>query len=335
MAFGTGLGGQIGVAAETTYGTFVPPTRFHEFDKETLKKEKGTFQGGGIAAGRLADLASRRVLSTASGSGGFTSDVTYTGMGLLVAHLMGSSAAPVQQGATTAYLQTHDLGDNLGKYLSVQKGVPTTNGTVNPYSFSGGKVTSATFQCDFGSVLTCDWQFDFQGVSEVPALASASYPATNNPFFGGQMAVKLGTYGAETSISGVTKIEVKIERSMATQRYYAQSAGSPATKLEPLTNDYVKVSGTLTTDFVAKADLADRFASDANTSLVIEWVGPTIASTYKNTFRIKVPAIFVDSDTPQIGGNDIVSTGFQFTGQVDASSHPLATIEYISTDTTI
>lgn len=334
MAIGSGLAASIGLAAEATYGTYVAPTRFLEFTKEDLKKVKNTIQGGGLAAGRFANLGSRRVLTTVGGGGTVDLEVTNKSYGLILAHLLGSSATPVAQGGTAAYLQAHTLGDNLGKYLTVQKGVPDTGGTVRPYSFLGGKITSATFQCDVLGTLMSTLEFDFKDVTEAQALAAPSYATGITPFHGGQMQVKLGTYGAETAISGVKKVEVKIERPLNTERFYASTAGFPATKSEPIMNDYISVSGSLETDFVTKADLADRFATDSSTSLVIEWVGPTIAGAFKQTFRIKVPLIFVDSDTPNVEGADIVSTSYAFTGQSDGTNSVVA-IDYISTDTSL
>jgi hypothetical protein len=76
MAIGSGLAASIGVAAESTYGTYVAPTRFLEFTKEDLKKTKTTIQGGGLAAGRFAKLGSRRVLATVGGTGSIEMDVT-------------------------------------------------------------------------------------------------------------------------------------------------------------------------------------------------------------------------------------------------------------------
>jgi hypothetical protein len=332
MAIGSGLAASLGLAEESVYGTYTAPTRHLEFSKEDLKKIKTTVQGGGLAAGRFAQLGSRRVLTTVSGGGTVDLEVTNKGYGLIIEHLLGSSATAVQQAATTAYLQAHTIGDNIGKYLSVQKGVPDTGGTVRPYTFLGGKITGATFQCDVLGTLMSTVEFDFKDVSEAQALAAPSYAAGVAPFHGGQMVVKLGTYGAETAITGVKKIEVKIERPQANERFYASAAGSPATKSEPIMNDYLSVSGTLEADYVTKADLADRFASDASTSLVIEWIGPIIASTYAETFRIKVPMIFVDSDTPGVEGPDVVSTPYSFTGQSDGTN-PVVAIDYMSTDT--
>ncbi|WP_452091732.1 phage tail tube protein [Bacillus cereus] len=63
MAIGSGLGAQLGIAAETTYGTYVAPSKFIEFTQESLALKKTTAQSAGIAAGRLLALSSRRVLT--------------------------------------------------------------------------------------------------------------------------------------------------------------------------------------------------------------------------------------------------------------------------------
>ena len=65
--------------------------------------------------------------------------------GLLLQHVTGGSAVPVQQAATAAYLQTHVVGDNYGKGLSAQAVVPNTAGTLYPFTMYGAKVASATF----------------------------------------------------------------------------------------------------------------------------------------------------------------------------------------------
>jgi hypothetical protein len=95
--------------AETTYGTFVAPTKFIEFTKESLVLKKTTAQSAGIAAGRLLPLSSRRVLTRKEVSGSFDMEIANKGMGLILQALMGTTVTPVQQAATTAYLQTHTL----------------------------------------------------------------------------------------------------------------------------------------------------------------------------------------------------------------------------------
>ena len=332
MAIASGLAAQIGVAAESTYGTYVAPTRFVEYNKADLKKKKNVVQGGGLAAGRIAQLGSRRVVTSESVEGGFELEVANKGMGLLLAHLLGSSATPVQQGATAAYLQAHTVGDNIGKSLTIQHGVPDLTGTVRPYTFMGCKLSGAELSCKVDELLTMSLDIDGRQASEVETLVAASLATGVAPFHWAQMSVKLGTFGAEAAVSGVKGFSVKFDRGMASERFYAGAA--PYLKAEPVMNDWLKVSGSLDVDLVDKADFADRFAADSATSLVIEFVGPLIASTYYQTFRIKVPMVFFDGDTPTVDGPDVTSGGYPFVAQLDGTN-PLVSIDYISTDTTL
>lgn len=329
MGIGSGLGSSIGVVAESTYGTYVAPTRWYEFSGETLEKKKNAIQGGGLAAGRMQQLGSRRVINTLGGGGNVMMEVTTTKMGLLLQHLMGTTVTPVQQAATAAYKQTHTLADNFGKSLTIQKGVPDVGGTARPYSFLGCKVASAEFTCSLDDFLKVNLEIDAQDVTEGQTLAAPSY-VSNSPFSFLQMSVKLGTYGAETAVTGIRGVNVKIERPMNVDRQYAGAAGL---KAEPIMNDFVKITGSIDADYVTKADLADRFASDSSTSLVVEWVGANIESTYYYTFRINVPMIFVDGTTPQVEGPDVVSTSYAFVSQYDGTNLP--SIVYTSTDTTV
>ena len=328
MAIGSGLGAQIGIAAESTYGTFVAPTRFPEFNKESLVLKKTTAQSTGIAAGRLMALSSRRVVTQREVSGSIELEVANKGMGLLLQALMGTTVTPVQQGATTAYLQTHTLADVFGKSLTIQKGVPLTTGTVTDKSFVGCKIVSAEFSCEVGGMLTATFEFDGKDCDEGQTLATASY-VSSSPFHFGQMAVKSGTFGAETALDGIRKVSIKIERPQDVGRFYANQT---ALKKEPISNDLVKITGSLETDYVATT-LDDLHTSDTATSLVWEFLGPIIASTHAETFRIKLPAIKLDEAPPTVEGYEVVKPTYNFTALYDGTN--AAAIEYMSTDTTV
>ena len=328
MAIGSGLGAQLGIAAETTYGTFTAPSKFIEFTKESLVLKKTTAQSAGIAAGRLLPLSGRRVVTQTEASGSIDLEVTNKAMGLLLQALMGTTVTPVQQGAGPAYLQTHTLADTAGKSLSIQKGVPLTTGLVTDKTFLGCKVISAEFSCEVGGMLTASFEFDSKGCDETQTLATASYPAMS-PFHFGQMSLKTGTFGTETARDGIRKVSIKIERPQAVDRFYAGSSG---TKKEPITNDQVKITGSFEMDYV-DTTLDDLHTSDAATSLVWQFVGPNIATTYDETFRIKLPAIRVDEAPPTVDGFDLVKPTISFTGLYDGTNQPV--IEYISTDATL
>jgi hypothetical protein len=328
MAIGSGLGAQLGVSAESTYGTFVAPSKFIEFTKESLALKKTTAQSAGIAAGRLMALSSRRVVTRREVGGSIDLEVTNKGMGLLLQALMGTSVTPVQQGAGPAYLQTHTLASVAGKSLTIQKGVPLTTGTVTDKTFVGCKVTSGEFSCGVGEMLTGTFEIDGKDCDESQTLAAASY-SSMSPYHFGQMALKTGSFGTEAALDGIRKVSVKIERPQDVERFYANQS---ALKKEPIENDQVKITGNLETDYVATT-LDDLHTSDGATSLVWEFVGPNIATTYFETWRLTLPAIRLDEGPPQVDGFGVVKPTFNFTALYDGTNLPK--IEYISTDATL
>jgi len=290
--------------------------------------KKTTAQSAGIAAGRLLPLSARRVLTRKEVSGSIELEVSNKGMGLLLQTLMGTTVTPVQQGATAAYLQTHTLASVAGKSLTIQKGVPLTTGTVTDKTFVGCKITSGEFSCGVGEMLTGSFEIDGKDCDESQTLAVASY-SNMSPFHFGQMALKTGTFGAETALDGIRKVSVKFERPQDVDRFYANQA---ATKKEPIENDQVKITGSLETDYVATT-LDDLHTSDGATSLVWEFVGPLIASTFFETFRVTLPAVKLDEGPPVVDGFGVVKPTFNFTGLFDGTNQPK--IEYISTDVTL
>lgn len=328
MAIGSGLGAQIGIAAESSYGTFVAPAKFVEFTKESLVLQKTTAQSAGIAAGRLVPLSSRRVVTQRQASGSLEMEVTNKAMGVLLQTLMGTTVTPVQQAATAAYLQTHILADTAGKSLTIQKGVPLTTGTVTDKTFLGCKVISAEFSCEVGGMLLATFEIDAKDCDETQTLAVATYPAMS-PFHFMQMSVKTGSYGTETALDGIRKVSVKIERPQAVERFYAGQAGL---KKEPISNDQVKITGSLETDYVATT-LDDLHTSDAATSLVWDFTGPLIAATHYERFTVKIPAIRLDDAPPVVEGFDVVKPTYNFTGLYDGTNP--TQIEYMSTDITL
>ena len=333
MAVGSGIAQQLGVSPEVTYGTYVAPAKFLQVDKVSIKKVKNIAQGNGLGAGRLMALGSRRVPTTKAAAGSISLEVVNKTMGPLLQALMGTTVTPVVQGATAAYLQTHTLADNVGKMLTIQHGVPDTTGTVRPYTYLGCKITGAEFTFDLsaGEVMAT-FDLDAKDVVESQGLVAASYATGTRPFVSTDVTVRVGTFGAEVAVTGIKKITVKIERPQDTGRFYF-GATVLGTKAEPLQNDYVKVSGSITSDFVDKTIWADRFAADTATSVVVEAIGNLIASTFFETFRIRLPQVFLDGDTPTVDGPDVVKTDFPFTCLFDGTNYPA--IEYMSTDTTV
>lgn len=334
MAIGSGLAGQVGYVAESTYGTYVAPTRFHEPNGEvSFNLNKIIVQGGGVAAGRHAQPGSARVVTGKGGTGTLPLEVRQSKMGILLQHLFGSTPTPTVVNTSTGYLQAHTLADNVGKYLTIQSGVPDALGTVNDYSFLGAKIVAAEFACAVDGLLTVNFEFDFRDMTEAQTLATASYTTTSQkPFSWQDFSLKLGTYGSEASIVGVRGFTLRIERPQDVDRRYAGNAGL---KSEPIWNDFAVVSGTIDADMVTKADLADRYHADTATAAIFSFEDTDVSLAGSPTvypkFDIRVSQMYLNDATPKLNGPGIVSTSYAFVGQNDLTN-PVVAINYTSTD---
>ncbi|HNE35853.1 MAG TPA: phage tail tube protein [Microthrixaceae bacterium] len=338
MAIGSGAGAYFGISAESTWGTYVAPTRFLP-GNFTVKAEHQTVPVGGYAAaGRLGPVDEIETLLW--GTGHYEGEVLRTGMGLLLQHVTGGSAVPVQQAATTAYLQTHVVGDNYGKGLSAQAVVPNTAGTLYPFTLYGSKVASATFSCAKGESLKVAVDLWGKKMDQVQTAAASGYTATQAalPFNWTQMNLKLGTFNSEAATSGVKGVSVTIGRSMnADDSFYAGGQGYPS---EPVMSagdlaSLIPITGTVDIDLMTKAEFVDRFMGHTNTSLLWDFIHSTaIASTYYPTWSLQTPKVYFDTTGIDVSGANVINASVPFKAFVD-TTNGYATMKYMSTDTAI
>lgn len=328
MAIGSGLGSSIGLAPEVTYGTYVAPSKFIEGTLQ-LNRQINTYQGGGMAAGQTVQRGSRRKVASERVEGTLDVGVQSLGMGHLLNGLMGTNAITTP-GGTTPRLQTHTLGDTFGKMYTIQGGVPQINGTVIPYTFLGSQIVGAEFSCETGGGLSAKFNIAAQKATTAQTLAAPTYPNANDYHFA-ISTLKLGTFGAETLVDGVKSVSVSIERPKHPGGPYMGGGGF---RSQGVLNDWTKITGSINADFIDKTAFADRFLNDQSCSLVWEFIGPTIETTFKETFRIKIPLIFFEGDLPSASGPDVVSTTFNFTGLFDGTNSAM-TIEYQNIETAL
>ena len=333
MAIGSGLGSSFGFSAESSYGTYVAPTKFVRHRSANIQKAANRVQGEGIQSGVYGMLLSQFVEATTAATGTVTFDVQSKGLGVLLNTLMGGTVSPVQQGATTAYLQTHTLADPFGKSMSVQVGLPQRGGTVTPATLKGAKVASVAFQAGVDSVLQATATLDAQAYENSTSLATPSYLSGVNVFHGGQMTVKIGTYGSEAAVSGVKTMSATINRGMDVAGYYA-GATVPGTKSEPVLNAATSITGSFGVDFINTTDFHTRAVGNTSTSVVITFVGPLIASTYYETFTITIPSVvFPSPESFDVADRNVLNATFNWEWRYDGTNLP--TIAYTTTDTTL
>ena len=330
MAIGSGIGSQVGFSAESVYGTYVAPTKFLRGKTYNATRTQERPQGEGIQTGIAGPMGDHFVETTNAATGSLGVDVTTNGWGVLLQGITGGTSTSVLSG-TTAYTQTHTLGDPYGKSVTFQIGVPYRSGTVACKTLTGCKVTGAEFSAGTNEILSATVNFDAQKYDEGQSLAAASY--TSSSVFHGKLAtLKLGTYGAEAALAGVTSVSLNWNKALDVDDYYLNASGL---KTEPVLNGDYDISGSISADWTTAVATAlhDRMIGNTSTSLVWEFVGTNIETTYYRTIRFTVPGVFFSGDTQSVSGKDALNTSYNFNWKYDGTNLPK--IEYITTDTAL
>jgi hypothetical protein len=323
----TGLLSQLGVSVETTYGTFVTPNRFLEFYSEGLTRNPTFLTSTGLRAGRRIPSIDRHRETTRAAGGDITMKVPTRNFGVLLDMLHGNTTTPVQQAATTAYLQTHNIGltapDSKSRTIQVAK--PQVGGTVKPHSYLGCKVTNVSFSCDVGGELMTTFTIDARDEVTSEALATASYTADTTSYLFTEATV---TIGSSTAL--VRTFNLSIPMPMDTERY---GLAATALKAAPQNNDYIRPTMSLTAEYQDDV-LYEHFTDGDEVAVTVEFVGDNIASTYDNTISFTAAGCKITGATPTVSGPGLLTIDTPAEIFDTGSGTPLV-ITYLSTETAI
>lgn len=134
-----------------------------------------------------------------------------------------------------------------------------------------------------------------------------------------------------SAVAAIKKLSVKSGNPLKGDRFYLGSAG---VKAEQVINGYRTVTGTMEAEFTSLTALYAAYAADKQLALQVKAVSPNIITgTTPYSLQIDVPALFLDGDTPNIGGPDILTMSIPFTALYDGTNSPI-TITQVTTDTT-
>lgn len=349
VTIGSGLGGFAAIAAQPTYGgTFVTPTRV----LPNLKSGKATYdphivQGGPyLAGGRIVDIGSAHEQMYLDVKGTLSGDVMNTGFALLLATAFGSSGALTQSGTTTAYelggvagivLAAPDKnnGGTSGCCFDMQFGVPTADGTVNPYNFHSCVITKAEFVFDRTGMVSYSFDWDAQYMETTTALITPTFSNAGIPFSMSTASslFKVGELGKETAIDGVRKATLTLQRKQDVNRMYL---GKEHKDL-PVTNGLADITVGLEADFTT--DVKTLFANwltNTPESVICTAVGKEIGtSAKKDTFTIQST-----NGYGQTGGEanldspEIVKNTYTYKGTINAAGEAALKSSLITADST-
>lgn len=305
----------IGIGVESTWGTGVTPTRWFEFADESFDWRKNIKQGRGLRVGSRVARSGRRVIPTADGGGDLTVECISKGMGLLWQALLGSGTSTLVSGST--YQQNFTFADSPSG-ITLQKGVPETGGTVDPYTFTGG--TCDSWELDFpnADIVTLKSTWDFANMATATAYTAPSYATSPNLFHFNSGTVYTGTLTAPTTTalaSGTTQVmdvrggSISVDNDIASDRYNLVGTGR---KSRQLVQGVRKITGKLDVEYDATT-FRDAVINDTPMALILTWSAGAL-STGLETLQVVIPEIKFDSEMPKTNGGQLVKQSLSFEG---------------------
>jgi len=325
MAYGAGIGASFGIKTEATFNTGVSVDHFTEMNSESLKYNKNTVVGNGLRAGGKVQRSQRRVVTTSDASGDLEIDLPTRGLGLYLAHSMGTFPSPTTV-SSGVYSYTYTLGDTSATSFTTQVGVPQYGGTVTPKTLTGCKVSSFELSVAAGEIAKGKFSIDAAGFTTSTSLATPSYPALGSVFHFAQGAITIDG----SSVANIKDFSVSVDNVLKNDRYNLGAAGI---KSQQVINGFRAITGSLTAEFTDTTLLA-KFLADTSAALVLTFTGSTLSSTYKATLKITIHAAKSAADTPNVDGPGVVDVGFTFTAYDNGTDEPM-TIFYQTADSAL
>jgi hypothetical protein len=368
---GAGLGATAAMVPETAFSAVVasPAWTWFEPNNITPKRAKTTKQSSGLAAGRMVDVASRRVVVERAATYDMPLDWCQASHMTTLVNQISSSYAAGAAGSQAAsggiwsagarltpaapvYGYAHTFRNSIaGRSVAWQLGLPTTDAVLRQQDLLGAKPTKFAWSCKSGELLTCTTTWDARyladplidaayptattgGTTQTPYVQATPSYATAIPWDFANAQFQLGASTAAASAAaaadGVTGFDWSVERKMKTGRQYFGNAGL---KQEQVTNDVVVISGTLTSDYVNKAYFADAFYSDTPLSIILTFSAGALGATVPACQAV-LNNVFLNGDSPAAGSKEVINTSFPFVALWDLTNEPLTMILQ-TTDATV
>ena len=317
---------QLGVKAESTYGTAVTVDRFYEFNSETIEDSFGRVEGDPLRGGSQGVLRSdRHTPYYAGASGSIQMDVLSKGFGFWFGQMLGA----ISTGTVTdsKYIHTATMGELYGDSFTCQVNRPLhPSGTNQAFTFEGGKITDWELSNDVEGNLVLDLGTDFEQATTATGLATASYPSgmENFTFVGGVITIGGSPYD-------ITKFSVKGDNGLDTDR--RQIRGN-ADKKEP-TASRREISWAIEADFdsLAQRNRAAAVVRATNVAAITAtWTAPTLigVSSYP-TVTVTIPAARFDEWKGSAEGTDAIKQELTGVARFDGTNSAI-TIAYGSAD---
>lgn len=315
MALKSGMAAQLGVKAETTWGTFVAPTRFYPLISESLSEEIARLESEGIIAGQRVLRSEQWAAGNVDVAGDIQTELYQQGMGALLKACFGAVATT----GSGPYTHTFTPGDLTDDHLSVQIGKPDVAGTVQPFSFYGMKVPEWELSMEAGGLVTLTTSLAGKQLATSDALATASFGSgAATPF-----TFKHATAAIAGGAANVKKLTIKGTNGLDTDRRFLGSEY----RAEPLEADLRDYSGTVDLEFESLTQY-NRYRN-ANEVALVSTISAGASASLTTTMNVRF-----DGATPEVDGRGIVQLSAPYKCIGTTTDASAITAVLVSNDTT-
>lgn len=315
MALKSGMAAQLGVKAETTWGTFVAPTRFYPLISESLTEEIDRLESEGIIAGQRVLRSEQWAAGNVDVGGDIQTELYQQGMGALLKACFGAVATT----GAGPYTHTFTPGDLTDDHLSVQVGKPDVAGTVQPFSYYGMKVTDWELSIEAGGLVMLTTSLVGKQLATSDSLATASYgTGAATPF-----TFKHATASVAGGAANVKKLTIKGSNGLDTDRRFIGSEY----RVEPLEADLREYGGTVDLEFESLTQY-NRFRN-ANEVALVSTISAGASASLTTTMNVRF-----DGSTPEVDGRGIVQLSAPYKCIGTTTDASAITAVLISNDTT-
>lgn len=319
MADRSGIAAQLGISAESTYGTYVAPTRFLPFVSEALALDIARMKSAGLRSGQRIGRSDGWAPGTRQAAGSVELEVGNKGFGLLFAKALGAAAASADG---TGFKRTYTMGDLFGDMLTMQVGRPDVSGTVQPFSYLGCKIAGFSLEQTVDEFLKLSLDVDARDETTAQSLVAATAPALTELFHWGQMAVTVGgsSFAAE-------EFAVEVDNNLKTDRFKLRGN---TLKDEPIEQRRT-ITGRLVGEFESLTHY-NRYTGGTTAAIVATWTSALTYDTGK-FFKLEVtlPTCRFDGTSPNVDGDGVLPFEYPFEVLDSGSGQPI-TIDYYTSD---
>ena len=302
MAIRSGLAAQIGIGVESTVGSAATPTRFYEFNDESIAQTIERIESEGLRTGNRVLRSDRYASGQIAIEGSFSMEMTAGNTAILFKHALGAVAT------AGSYVHTCTMSDPYGLGLTLEVGRPGNDGTVRAFTYAGCKINSLDLSVSVGELLSADFGVIGTTAEAIGSVTAASY---------GSSLELLHFAGAAITVAGTAypckDFSLSVNNGLTGDRFVL---GSQVAQ-QPIASSLAEVTGSLTAEFV-DATAYNRVVNATHAAIVA-----TFTDSTANSITVTVPVARFDGDTPSVGGPDILDQTLNFKGLFNGTDSPV------------